>query len=84
MSGAAPLTLTYFYDNDLNRYCYAVWSRCKQPRDFAAIFLAKRNYDQLVAVLEIRLDETKSGRGDVASGEFDEMGKLAETAFDVA
>jgi hypothetical protein len=78
-----PLTLTYFYDNDFNRYTYAVWCRCTRPEDFASIFVARRNYDQLVAALEIRLEETKAGRGDVASGNFDEMGRLTETTFDV-
>lgn len=78
-----PLTLTYFYDNDFNRYTYAVWCRCERPEDFAAIFVAKRNYDQLVAALEVRLEETKAGRGDVASGDFDEMGQLTTTSFDV-
>ena len=80
---SAPLTLTYFYDNDFNRYAYAVWCRCERPAEFAALFLAKRNYDQLVDALELRLSETRSGRGDVASGDFDDMGKLAETSFDV-
>jgi hypothetical protein len=79
----APLTLTYFYDNDFNRYTYAVWCRCEQPRDFAAIFTAPRNYDQLVAALDVRLAETRAGRGDVASGDFDDMRPLAETRFTV-
>ena len=82
-SAVAPLTLTYFYDNDFNRYTYAVWCRCERPRDFAAIFAATRNYDQLVAALELRLAETRAGRGDIASGDFDDMGPLAETTFDV-
>ncbi len=77
----APLTLTYFYDNDFNRYTYAVWCRCERPRDFAAIFMAPRNYDQLLAALAVRLDETCAGRGDVASGDVDDMGKLADTSF---
>jgi hypothetical protein len=78
-----PLTLTYFYDNDFNRYTYAVWCRCERPEDFAAIFTAQRNYDQLVAALAVRLEETKAGRGDVASGDFDDVGALAETSFQV-
>ena len=82
-SALAPLTLTYFYDNDLNRYTYAVWCRCERPQDFGSIFLARRNYEQLVAALEVRLAETKSGRGDVPSGDFDDMEKLAETSFRV-
>lgn len=79
-----PLTLTYFYDNDLNRYTYAVWCACERPPDFAPIFLAKRNYDQLLAALDVRLHETHAGRGDIASGDFDEVGKLTQTSFDVA
>jgi len=80
----APLTLTYFYDNDFNRYTYAVWCRCQRPAEFADIFLAAPNFEQLLAALEIRLDETKAGRGDVASGDFDEVGKLADTSFQIA
>ncbi len=82
-AAAAPLTLTYFYDNDFNRYTYAVWCRSRKPEDFASIFVAPRNYDQLVAALEIRLGETKAGIGDVASGVVGDMAKLAETSFDV-
>lgn len=78
-----PLTLTYFYDNDFNRYTYAVWCYCERPESFASIFLAKRNYDQLLAALEVRLQETKAGRGDVASGVIGDMEPLAETSFDV-
>lgn len=80
-AAAAPLTLTYFYDNDFNRYTYAVWCHCRQPDDFAPIFAAKRNYDQLVAALDVRLEETKKGIGDVASGDFDDMETLTETSF---
>lgn len=79
----APLTLTYFYDNDLNRYAYAVWCRSACPADFGSIFLAPRNYGQLVAALEVRLKETQAGQGDVASGDFDDMGPLAPTSFEV-
>jgi hypothetical protein len=82
-SALAPLTLTYFYDNDFNRYTYAVWCRCERPDEFGAIFLARRNYDQLLAALDVRLAETKTGRGDVPSGDFDDMEKLADTTFDV-
>lgn len=78
-----PLTLTYFYDNDLNRYTYAVWCRCARPEDFASVFLDPRNYQQLLAALAVRLEETTAGRGDVASGDFDEMGPLTATSFDV-
>jgi hypothetical protein len=82
-AAAAPLTLTYFYDNDFNRYTYAVWCRCQRPEDFGPIFTDKRNFEQLVEALEVRLGETKSGKGDVASGDFDDMAKLADTSFDV-
>ncbi len=80
----APLTLTYFFDNDFNRYAYAVWCRCQRPHDFAGLFLAPKNFQQLVAALDVRLQETKAGRGDVASGDFNEVGKLADTTFEVA
>jgi hypothetical protein len=76
-----PLTLTYFYDNDFNRYAYAVWSGCERPAEFAPRFQALRNFAQLVAALETRIAETRAGRGDVASGDFDDMGPLAETRF---
>ena len=79
----APLTLTYFYDNDLNRYAYAVWCRCERPADFPRIFTAPPNYEQLIAALAVRIRETKEGRGDVASGDFDEVGQLTETQFEV-
>ncbi len=79
----APLTLTYFYDNDFNRYTYAVWCRAETPTAFASIFSARRNYEQLVAALEVRLAETKAGTGDVASGDVADMAQLAETSFDV-
>jgi hypothetical protein len=78
-----PLTLTYFYDNDFNRYTYAVWCRCRRPEEFAPTFVARRNYEQLIAALDVRLEETKAGRGDVPSGNFDDMGKIAETSFDL-
>ena len=80
---SAPLTLTYFYDNDFNRYTYGVWCNCERPEDFAAIFLAERNYAQLVAALEIRLRETAAGIGDVASGVVDDMGPLTPTSFEI-
>ena len=80
---SAPLTLTYFYDNDFNRYTYGVWCNCERPEDFAAIFLAERNYAQLVAALEIRLRETEAGIGDVASGVVDDMGPLTPTSFEI-
>ena len=79
----APLTLTYFFDNDLNRYTYAVWCRCERAEDFAAVFRAPHNYAQLVAALQARLAETQAGIGDVASGDFDDMAPLAETTFDL-
>lgn len=77
----APLTLTYFYDNDFNRYTYAVWCACERPGDFAGIFLAPANYAQLVAALEVRLAETAAGIGDVASGVVDDMAPLVATSF---
>lgn len=82
-AAAAPLTLTYFYDNDFNRYTYAVWCACERPETFAATFLAERNYRQLVDALDVRLGETAAGIGDVESGVVDDMQPLAATAFAV-
>lgn len=79
----APLTLSYFIDNDLNRYCYAVWCLTKKPADFAAIFQAPGNIDQLWTALSIRLEETATGKGDVPDGNTDRMGPLRPTTFEL-
>jgi hypothetical protein len=79
-----PLTLTTFYDNDLNRYGYAVWSRSDGPRDFARNFADPRNFDQLLGCLDRRIDETLRGLGDVPSGDTHDLAPLVPCAFEVA
>lgn len=77
----APLTMSFFIDNDLNRYCYAVWCRCRAPSEFAGRFLDGRSFDQLLAALAVRLDETRAGRGDVASGDTRDLPPLQPVEF---
>src|SRR5205823_502491 len=77
------LTIGHFFDDDLNRYCYAVWCRCDEPRDFRPLFTAPRNYAQLLAALDLRIRETEEGKGDVASEKNDEMGPIGETKFEL-
>lgn len=73
-SGAvAPVTLAWFFDNDLNRYCYEVWFRCARPSEFAATFASPENLAQLHAALETRIRETLDGRGDAATEEGAEL-----------
>ncbi|MBR58463.1 MAG: hypothetical protein CMH54_10635 [Myxococcales bacterium] len=81
--GAAPLTLTYFLDNDLNRFCYAVWCRSASIEQFGEIFSAPANLGQLMTVLDTRLEETRAGKGDVASGDTNDMPALAQTEFTI-
>jgi hypothetical protein len=78
-----PLTLTTFFDNDLNRYCYGVWSRSESPADFARRFTDARNFDQLLGCLDRRIDETLRGLGDVPSGDTRDLAPLAPCAFTV-
>lgn len=78
---SAPLTLAYFYDNDLNRYSYAVWSACSTPSDFASLFDA--HLGQLLRALDVRIEETRAGVGDVPSGNTRDMAKLTPTEFSV-
>jgi hypothetical protein len=82
--GDAPLTLTYFLDNDLNRFCYAVWCRSSSPEQFREIFAAPTNNDQLMNILDARLEETKAGKGDVASGDTNDMPALAHREFQIS
>ncbi len=77
----APLTLTTFFDNDLNRYCYEVWSRCEGPEDFARIFTHPRCLPQLLGALEVRLDETLAGKGDIPSADTRDLPPLAPAEF---
>ena len=78
-----PLTLTTFFDNDLNRYCYAVWSRSETPSDFARLFAIERNFAQLTACLDRRVDETLRGIGDVPSGVTGDLPPLTPCEFRV-
>jgi hypothetical protein len=78
---AAPLTLAYFFDNDLNRYCYAVWSACDDPSDFAPTFEA--HLAQLEHALDVRIGETREGKGDVPSGNSSDMPPLTPTELTV-
>lgn len=80
-AAAAPLTLAYFFDNDLNRYCYAVWSACDAPSGFAPAF--ERHLAQLEHALDVRIGETREGKGDVPSGNSDDMPPLTPTEFTI-
>lgn len=80
----APLTLTFFLDNDFNRYCYEVWFRSERPSDFARVFSAPDNHIQLMDALEVRIAETTRGVGDIASGDADEMPPLQPCEFKLA
>jgi hypothetical protein len=79
--GAAPLTMSFFLDNDLNRYCYAVWCRCQSPSEFGARFREERNYRQLLGALERRIAETLAGKGDAPSGRTEDMPPLEPVEF---
>ncbi len=79
----APLTLAFFFDNDFNRYCQLTWNRVFHPAEFAEIFAAPGNFAQLVKALDVRIDETLRGVGDVASGNADDMGALAKVELEL-
>lgn len=81
-SAPVPLHLPYFYDNDLNRYCYAIWCRAARPDAFAALF--DRHFDQVRAALDVRLGEVAEGLGDVTSGDTKDMAKPKPVEFTVA
>lgn len=76
-----PLTLTYFFDNDLNRFCYAVWSASATLDDAVDVFRA--HADQLLACLDLRIAETLAGVGDVPSADSRDMKPLSRCDFDV-
>ena len=78
-----PLTLTTFYDNDVNRSGYAVWARSEGPRDFARNFADPRNFAQLLGCLDRRIDETLRGLGDVSSGDTHDLAPLVPCEFEV-
>ena len=76
-----PLTLTTFFDNDLNRFCYAVWSMSEDPPSFAAAFLD--HLPQLMACLDARIEETRQGLGDVEDEDTRNLAPLSAWEFDV-
>lgn len=76
-----PLTLTTFFDNDLNRFCYAVWSLSEDPESFARVFL--EHLPQLVACLDLRIEETRRGLGDVPDEDTKNLAPLGAWEFDV-
>lgn len=76
-----PLTLTTFFDNDLNRYCYAVWSRSTDPGDFSRVF--SEYFSQLTDCLDRRIAETLRGLGDVDSADTKDLTPLSPWEFDL-
>ncbi len=60
----APFTLTWFFDFDINTYCYAAWSCITEPQQFGPTFAAEENYVQLIGALEQRIDEVNDGTTD--------------------
>lgn len=83
LDAVGPLTLTTFFDNDINRYSYAVWSRTERPADFARTFSIERNHAALMDCLALRIDETLRGLGDVPSGDVRDMEPLTRYEFDL-
>jgi hypothetical protein len=77
-----PLTLTAFFDNDVNRFCYAVWTASDTVDE--ALRVAESHSAQLLACLDHRIAETLAGKGDVASGDTHDLDPLAPWAFAVA
>lgn len=77
----APLTIGYMLDNDLNRFCYSLWCRSDSPAQFATLF--ERHFDLLQTAIDLRIDETLRGVGDVASGDTNDMAPLTPTRFDL-
>lgn len=76
-----PLTLTTFFDNDLNRFCYAVWSQSDDVDSFAATF--QEHLPQLMACLDARIEETRRGLGDVADEDTRSLAPLRAWEFDL-
>jgi hypothetical protein len=76
-----PLTLTTFFDNDLNRFCYAVWSQSEDPPSFAATFLD--HLPRLTACLDVRIEETRQGLGDVPDEDTQNLAPLSVWDFDL-
>lgn len=77
-----PLTLTAFFDNDVNRYCYAVWTASDSVAE--ALRVAEAHGAQLLACLDHRIAETVTGKGDIPSGDTHDMHPLDPWTFSVA
>lgn len=77
-----PLTLTTFFDNDLNRFAYAVWTASESLAD--AVGIAAAHGAQLLACLDHRIEETRAGLGDVPSGDTADMRPLSPWSFAVS
>ncbi len=77
-----PLTLTAFFDNDVNRFCYAVWTASDTVAE--ALRMAEDQNAQLLACLDHRIAETVAGKGDVPSGDTHDMHPLDPWTFSVA
>jgi hypothetical protein len=78
---AGPLTIATFFDNDLNRFCYALWSHAEAPADFAGLFA--EHLPQLMACLDQRIEETRRGLGDVPDQDSKSLPTLAPWEFAV-
>jgi len=46
-----------------------VWCRTPHPGEFAERFLRPAHFEQLLGVLDTRIDEVRRGLSDVASGD---------------
>jgi hypothetical protein len=80
-NAAIPLTLSMFFDNDLNRYCYDVLCVAEDQKGFTEHFGKDSNFAQLMGALETRLQETLDGKGDVQSQDTNDMEPLAQVCF---
>ncbi|MFO0625433.1 MAG: hypothetical protein U0325_07410 [Polyangiales bacterium] len=76
-----PLTLTTFFDNDVNRFCYAVWTASDAVDE--ALQVAEAHGAQLLACLDHRIAETVAGTGDVESGDTHDLRPLAPWTFTI-
>jgi hypothetical protein len=77
----APFTLTWFFDFDINSYCYGVWCRAEGPERFGPIFAAESNYSQLLAALQQRIEEVKDGTTDALVPYMNMMGTKLRQEF---
>jgi len=83
-NSSGPLTMTFFFDNDLNQYALQVWCRCRRPQDYEDIFLNPRNIKLLDDALSLRISQTLEGVGDVASGDTDDAEGLKPLKIELA